>query len=137
VFVYQFDHRDPRKQQIADRLIREGLVRRTAIISFQVVQELYNAMYRRFPSVMTLQDSQQYLATVLHRLLAVPSSVGLYSEALRIRDGYQLSWYDSLIVAAALEAKCETLYTEDLQNGQRFGDLVIRNPFEEKLAMQL
>ncbi len=55
--------------------------------------------------------------------------MSLYGEALRIRERYKLNWYDSLIVAAALEAKCDVLYTEDLQHGQRFGELVVINPF--------
>jgi predicted nucleic acid-binding protein len=40
-----------------------------------------------------------------------------------------LSWYDALIVAGAIEAQCGTLYSEDLQHGQRFNDLRIENPF--------
>jgi predicted nucleic acid-binding protein len=62
-------------------------------------------------------------------MLAVESSLALFDEALAIHIRYKLSWYDSLIVAAALEAKCDVLYTEDLQHGQRFGDLVVMNPF--------
>ena len=44
-----------------------------------------------------------------------------------MRYGY--SFYDSLIVAAAIESGCKTLYSEDLQHGQQIGDLTIRNPF--------
>ena len=44
-------------------------------------------------------------------------------------DAYRLSWYDSLIVAAAIESDCETLLTEDLQHGQRFGRTRVSNPF--------
>jgi predicted nucleic acid-binding protein len=40
-----------------------------------------------------------------------------------------LSWYDALIVAAAMEGGCSLLYSEDLQSGRRFGDLRIENPF--------
>jgi predicted nucleic acid-binding protein len=41
----------------------------------------------------------------------------------------RLSWYDSLIVASAMESRCGVLYSEDLQSGQRFGELHIKNPF--------
>jgi predicted nucleic acid-binding protein len=44
-------------------------------------------------------------------------------------ERYKLGWYDSLIVAAAIEAECDVLYTEDLNHGQRFGDLVVTDPF--------
>jgi predicted nucleic acid-binding protein len=48
---------------------------------------------------------------------------------LHLQSRYRLSWYDSLIVAAAIQAQCKLLLTEDLQHGQRFGDLRIENPF--------
>jgi len=44
---------------------------------------------------------------------------------------YRFSFYDSLIVAAALDAGCKTLYSEDLQQGQRIDGLTIQNPFRE------
>ena len=50
--------------------------------------------------------------------------------ALNIRERYNFSWYDSLIVGTALEAGCETLYSEDMQNGQLINNsLRIVNPF--------
>ena len=74
-------------------------------------------------------DAEQYLGTVFRPLLAVHSSQALYAEALRLHAQSGLSWYDSLIVAAALQAQCDLLFTEDLQHGQRFGALQIVNPF--------
>jgi predicted nucleic acid-binding protein len=50
-------------------------------------------------------------------------------EALRLQGANQLAWYDSLIVAAAMQGGCKILYSEDLQHGRRFGDLVVENPF--------
>jgi predicted nucleic acid-binding protein len=61
--------------------------------------------------------------------MAVHSSQALYAEALRLSDRYSLSWYDALIVAAAIEGDSSLLYSEDLQHGQRFGDLQVENPF--------
>ena len=62
-------------------------------------------------------------------MLAVESSLALFERALDVNRRYKSSWYDSLIVAAAIEAKCDVLYTEDLQHGQRFGGLTVVNPF--------
>ncbi len=129
ILIYRFDDRDPRKQKIATDLLREGLRFRKAVVSYQVIQEFYNTMFRRFPTVFTAEDSEQFLSKVLRRLLAVTSSVELYQQALRVHYRHKLSWYDSLIVAAAIEARYDVLYTEDLQHGQRFGDLVVTNPF--------
>jgi predicted nucleic acid-binding protein len=48
---------------------------------------------------------------------------------MAIHERYRLSWYDSLIVAAAQRAGCDRLYSEDLQHGQLFGTLRVENPF--------
>jgi predicted nucleic acid-binding protein len=50
-------------------------------------------------------------------------------QGLRMQAAHQFAWYDSLIIAAALEGGCKVLYSEDLQHGQHFGDLVVENPF--------
>jgi len=62
-------------------------------------------------------------------LLAIHSSQALYGEALRLSGRYRLSWYDSLILAAAIEGQCSVLYSEDFQHGQQFEDLRVENPF--------
>jgi predicted nucleic acid-binding protein len=78
---------------------------------------------------MKLSDAQQYLGTVFRPLLTVQSSPALYAEALDLQAQSGLSWYDSLIVSAAIQAQCEFLFTENLQHGQRFGNLRVANPF--------
>ena len=62
-------------------------------------------------------------------MMAVPSSPWLFLDALRFYDASSLSWYDAMIVAAALQGNCKVLYSEDMQHGRRFGDLVVENPF--------
>jgi predicted nucleic acid-binding protein len=78
---------------------------------------------------MKTADAEQYLNTVFRPLLAVHSSQALYAEALHLHAQSGLSWFDSLIVSSAIQARCDLLYTEDLQHGQRFGSLQVRNPF--------
>jgi predicted nucleic acid-binding protein len=129
VFVYSFDRTAPAKARRALQLIRGAVETRKGIVSYQVVEEFFNVALRRFAKPMTLADAEQYLSTVFRPLMAIHSSPGLYGEALRLSDRFRLSWYDSLIVAAAVEGQCSVLYSEDLQSGQRFGDLEIKNPF--------
>jgi predicted nucleic acid-binding protein len=129
VFVYSFDSAARTKAQRALQLIQRALETRKGIVSYQVAQEFFNVALRRFASPMTVADAEQYLATVFRPLMAVHSSQALYSDALRLCDRYALSWFDSLIVAAAIEAECGVLYTEDLQHRQQFGDLRVENPF--------
>ena len=129
VLVYAFDRNAPHKAEVARRLVEDALRTRKGVISFQVAQEFLNVAVRRFPQPLTIDEAQQYVSSVLRRLLAVPSSIGLYSEALHVCGRYHLNWYDSLIVAAAAQAKCELLYSEDMQHGLRIGEVVLVNPF--------
>ena len=129
IFVYSFDRSDAAKSRKSAELIRAGLTSRKGVVSYQVVQEFFNVALRRFSHPMTIPEAEQYLNTVFLPLLGVHSSPALYSEALNIQGKNRLSWYDSLIVAAAIHAECDHLFTEDLQHGRRFGDLQIVNPF--------
>lgn len=60
---------------------------------------------------------------------AVPLTVSIHRSAIRLAERYGYSMYDSLVIAAALEASCEVLYSEDLRHGQAIDGLTIRNPF--------
>jgi predicted nucleic acid-binding protein len=129
IFVYSFDQSAAAKAQRAEQLIREALTTQKGFISYQVVQEFFNVALRRFSQPMTAADAGQYLSAVFRPLLAVHSSQALYAEALQLQAQSGLSWYDSLIVSAAIQTRCDVLYTEDLQHGQRFGSLQVKNPF--------
>jgi len=93
-----------------------------------VAQEFVAAV-RRFRVPLSFEDIEEYWQTTLLPLLAVYFTPELYARALNIANRDRLSWYDALIVSAALQGGCEVLYSEDLQHGRRFGDLVIENPF--------
>lgn len=129
IFVYSFDRVAAAKSQQANRLINDALVAGKGVISYQVVQEFFNVAHQRFPEPMHLEQAEQYLSTVLRPLWAVHSSPALCLRALQSLERFRLHWYDALIVASAQEAKCEILYSEDFQTGQKFDDLEVRNPF--------
>jgi predicted nucleic acid-binding protein len=129
IFVYTFDASAHAKAAKATALVRDAIKTRIGVISYQVVQEFFNVAMRRFESPMSAAEADQYLAATFRPLLAVHSSPALFSEALRLGSKFQLSWYDSLIVAAAIEAQCDLLYSEDLQHGQRLESVSVTNPF--------
>jgi predicted nucleic acid-binding protein len=129
LFVYTFDATAPSKAKRAAQLIRRAADTGQGIISYQVVQEFFNVAFRRFAQPISVPEAEQYLITVLRPLLAVHSSPAIYFEALRVTEKHRISWYDSLIVAAALEGQCDKLYSEDLQHGRKVEGLRIENPF--------
>jgi predicted nucleic acid-binding protein len=129
VLVYLFDQSAPEKAMKADRLINEALTTGRGVISYQVVQEFFNVAYRRFPEPMHLGQSEHFLSSVLRPLWTIDSCPAIYIKALQLLDRFHMQWYDALIVAGALKAECGILFSEDFQNGQKFDDLEIRNPF--------
>ncbi len=132
ILVYSFDTGKPSKQKTAKQLIKAALDQGTGCTSYQVIQEFLNVATRKFESPLSIADCQRYLSAVLEPLCEVFTSIGLYHQALELRERWQYSFYDSLILAAALQAHCKILYTEDLQQGQKIDKLIIRNPFLEK-----
>src|SRR5580692_10849497 len=125
IFAYTFDAAAPVKAKKASKLIRRAADTGEGIISYQVVQEFLSLAFRRFAKPMSVAEAEQYLITVLRPLLAVHSSPAIYFEALRVAEKHHMSWYDSLIVAAALEGQCERLYSEDFQHGRKIDGIRI------------
>jgi predicted nucleic acid-binding protein len=129
IIVYAFDQSSPKKAKIAQRLVADGAADKRAIISSQVVQEFINVALRGFGLPIVKSDLESFVLTALFPMMAISSSPSLMIEALRLHGQHQLAWYDALIVAAALQGGCKVLYSEDMQHGQRFGGLVVQNPF--------
>ena len=129
ILVYTFDQSQPQKQSIAKDLVRDALNNRCGCISYQVVQEFLNIATRKFVRPLSVSDCQTYLSNILEPLCEVFSSTRLFQRALEISGRWKFSFYDSLIVAAALSVDSKTLYTEDLQHNQKIEDMIIVNPF--------
>jgi len=109
--------------------LRELASQKTIVVSIQVINEFHWNMLRKFK----VDDvSVAEIVKVNIESIAVITEVGysIYRKALDLRKKYSLSFWDSPIVASALEAECEMLYTEDLQHGQIIdGRLTVCNPF--------
>ena len=127
IFVYLLDESVPGKRRRAYTLIRQSLADKSGCISFQVVQETLNAVIRKFG--ITHTQAQRLLEETLIPLWQIYPTPALYLRALDVQLRYGFSFYDSLIVAAALEAGCTRLYSEDMQHGQQIQGLTIHNPF--------
>ncbi len=124
IIVYAFSSNDPRDAR-AEALLEAG-----GVISVQVLNEFVNVSRRKQGRGWNEVDEA---LGVLKILLDPPQplTVELHQEAVRIARNHNFSIYDSLIVAAVLQAGCSILYSEDLQHGQVIGQMTIRNPFAE------
>lgn len=84
---------------------------------------------RKFAVPLSGSDCRRYLDLVLDPLCQVFASIDLYHHALDLMQRWHFSFYDALIIAAALQADCRILYSEDLKHGQSIHSLTIVNPF--------
>jgi predicted nucleic acid-binding protein len=109
----------------ADRA--EALVDRGGVISVQVLNEFASVATRKLS--MRVPEVRGILSTVRTLCDVVPLSTETHDLALDFAERYHLSFFDALIVAAAVLAECRTLYSEDMQHGQKIEGLTIRNPF--------
>ncbi len=129
VLIYVFDEADHDKRVRSEKLIQSAVKEGIGCISYQVVQETINVITSKLGA--TAAQADQFLEDVLIPLWSVNPTNRTYRCGLDIMRRYRFSFYDSLIVAAALEAKCGTLYSEDLQDGQIIEKLTIINPFNQ------
>jgi predicted nucleic acid-binding protein len=118
---------DSRKADRAEQLLAAG-----GTISVQVLNEFASVASRRL--ALSIPEIREILSAVRNTCAVEALSHETHDRALDLVERYQMSFYDGLIVAAALMAKCDTLYTEDMQDGQRIEALTIRNPFSEKTS---
>ena len=131
IFIYTFDRSDQAKRQIAHKLLRTHIERGTGVISTQVIQEFLNVALTKFAAPLSSEDARRYTRTVMAPMCRSYPSIDLYDSAISLRSETGFSFYDSLIVAAALNEGCSLLLTEDLQDGRNVRGVKISNPFKK------
>jgi predicted nucleic acid-binding protein len=123
ILVYAF--LDLAKREQALDLMASG-----GIISAQVLNEFTNVARRKRQR--SWPDIENAVSVIRDRFPdIVPLTADTHAAALDLARDHGFAFYDALIVAAAIEAGCDVLYSEDLQHGRTIGGLTIRNPFIE------
>lgn len=121
----------PAKRDRSRELVERAVADRSAVISWQVVQETLHVVTHRFKATLDEGHRHALLTEVLLPLWRVQPNAALFGRSLEIQNRYKFGFYDCLIVGAALEAGCKRLLTEDLQHGQRIEGLRVENPFRD------
>ena len=126
VLVYCTDTSAPKKQAIARALVSKASANGDAVISTQVLIELFNVLthIQQMPAA-----NAQALIAAYTGWSVVPSEVTLVTAAIERSMQQRLPIWDATVVEAALRGGAQTLYTEDLTHGQRFDTLTVVNPF--------
>ena len=114
------------QQAKADRA--EELVASGGTISVQVLNEIANVARRKMG--MSWVETRDFLSMVRSLLKVEPVTIEIHDAGTRLAEVYRLSVYDAMIASAALLAECDTLFSEDLQDGLLInGRLRVVNPF--------
>jgi predicted nucleic acid-binding protein len=114
---------DAAKADRADALLSAG-----ATIGVQVLNEFANVALRKL--AMPWDEITEVLSLIRSRCNVVDLTAAVHDRAIVLARRHRFAWYDALIVAAAVEAGCGTLFSEDMHDGLKVeGALIIRNPF--------
>jgi predicted nucleic acid-binding protein len=128
ILIYAEDKDAKQKHALASDLLVRLWNERDGVVSVQVLQEFYVNVTRKLKkplsSAKALEIVEEYLTWTV-----VENTGKLLTSAIDLQQRNQLSFWDAMVVQAALEAGCDKLYSEDMNAGQRFGSLVIVNPF--------
>ena len=129
ILIYAYSEDEKQKQKIALALIDK--YSQNIIISTQVINELTNILFKKFKiDASTIKKTILELDSVF---MIEPFDLATQIKAVHIKEKYKLQFYDSLILATALENRCTILFSEDMQNGQVIENtLTIINPFKTK-----
>ena len=122
ILIYLLSADDTKADQ-AELILRSG-----GIISVQVLNEIANTALHKL--AMPWVEISEFLSLIRKKCLVKPLNIGAHDKGRFIAERYGFSVYDAMIVATALLAGCDTLYSEDMQCGQRIEkQLRICNPF--------
>jgi predicted nucleic acid-binding protein len=127
LWVYRLDQRDPGKAQRVALWLRDVAESHEIVVSTQVLIELASVLTRKFtPPLAPAQVAAALDAVASFEVVVADRALVL--DALGLAAAEQLSWFDALIVEAAIRSRCDVLYSEDLQHGRSFGALRVENP---------
>ncbi len=127
IIVYSHDRDDIRKRDIASELLFHALKKRRGVISAQVLGETFVTLVKKYH-----RDSDEAANEIrqLTQFRVVDLTAALVLRGLEIKAQFGLSYWDSLIIAAAERASCKVVFSEDLNDGQTYGSVLVMNPFK-------
>ena len=133
VFVYARDAASPQKQVAAKEWLARLWREQSGRTSMPVLSELYVTLTRELRPGLSTEDAWDDIEALL-AWDPLPVNREVLARAHALAKRFRLSWWDGMVVAAAELQNCDTLLTEDLQDGMRFGQVTVRNPFNFDVA---
>ena len=128
VLVYAYDRGAGSKHEQALSLVEKLWMEGSGVLSTQVLQEFYVNVRRKAQNPIS-HDQARSLITDYLSWDPVVNDGAILLEALDVERRYKLSFWDSLIIAAAWQSGASVLFSEDFNDGQKFGAVQVKNPF--------
>ena len=128
VLVCAVDAGDPARQNLAIDRIARALKDDSVVLSTQVLQEFYDVTTRKLKPPLSATDATSQI-TQLCAFEVVGASADSVLAAAALAQQHRLPWREALILEAALRANADVLVSQHGQHGQRFGKLIVENPF--------
>lgn len=129
IVVYLFDDDSPERQARAAEILRADGETMELVLSTQVLQEFYVAVTRKLERPLAEDDALLAVQSLIE-LTVTQVDPDMIVSAIELSQAHSVSFWDALIVQAALTSDCQRLLTEDMQDGRRFGELLVENPFQ-------
>ena len=126
ILVYAHDCNAVRKRGPAADLLSRLFRERSGALSTQVFVEFYAAATRKLG--LTSEQAEGVVRDLGQWMIHRPTHADLLNS-IRLQRRHKLSWWDAMILNSAIETGAGTLWSEDMNNGQNYGRLVVRNPF--------
>ncbi len=130
VLVYAHDTSAGTKHDLARGIVADQWTGRRGVLSTQVLQEFFVSVTRKLPKPMDTATAQKVVADLLNWEVVVNDGNSILG-AFELLERYKYSFWDSLIVHAALQAGAAVLMSEDFSPGQHIQGMTIENPFSE------
>lgn len=132
IFIYAFDDDFPHKKTIANSIVELFTSNPDYYISTQVLREFYSIVTRKIK--VNAKIAKSFIVS-LKEFNIVADTLDTILKAIDLQSKYSLSFWDSLIVASAIENNCTILYSEDMQHNLKIQDLTVINPFKEEIKI--
>jgi len=130
LWAYRLDRREPERSRRVGEWLREIAADHEIVVSTQVLIELRSVLTRKFKPALSHSDAQRALMAVAS-FDVVGADSNLIMDAHELAHRERLSWFDALIVEAAVRSGCAILFSEDLPHDRQYADLRVCNPLPE------
>ena len=130
ILVYAHDTENLEKQQQAQTVIFEGIRFENAVLSTQVLSEFYVSVTKKIKNPLPILKAMEEIKYLLI-LEIVEIDISMILHAINLQNKWNISYWDGLILCAAEQARCKTVLSEDFNDQQTYGHIIVKNPFRK------